>query len=871
MKIKDIHNFIQKIMIFESTSLFQIRKSVLGKGNPIRIGKEEIDWFEKTQNKERFIKLLNKILDSDSKNELKSLQSFDTDDYFVMDEETKKRCLKPQSLFNILSSKIDAIKERKIYTNNKSDKSIEAQYQKLSLKNGIELYAVYTPLANQQLTHKILKTKTVPTWCIASSTANTFWSSYDLYNAEYPTVFIVARKLKSGEYEDTKYELKCNPKKTVDFKNGLISLKDFVDEWRNPNQRESNFFNTSLFKNFGIDKDYLEKAIRKLMNSNKAKSFSKKYGKQMRTKFNKKISNTKNEKEKRQYLIRACQNGTFIDYIQLVKTLEEKRFYIERLKEYDGLFEFHFTRMGIKPSISDLNNLIKTKRCTSTSLQWAKNGNEFSSEEERKKFMLKILTSIDDDVLNWYCVGLFGDNKKEATNLLIEKGKINPEIYKRIKEIYNDKNRGKIYRSVIKHNKMTNDILRDMLMCYQVDNYYIEDEENKTTLEMIEDAFDAMIKSNTISSHTLDTISHFDLTRKNKKYFDIVIDFLIDDDKCDQDLISTIKEIQKKVKEYHQNDYIAPLYFIKNRLEDIIKNLIKNEKIDDKITTFVLDMKIESMYIPVLKELIESNKYKSPDDLLIKCLKRDKTDISTNYVFKWCVKKDFLSVYILKSLAKYKKVDLIKQFIKYYPLKWMPRLGHMLDIIADFDSGSLFKYALETSFKHSKNINLKVDHPHFSSIKNKKCFDIFMKFILTKYGSLITPDYFVDYVYHDDASMDNFKDYIPGIINAMKTNDNLDGSVLCTLFDAKMDEELMKDVLDILLKNKKYDHRLLLFVSHVYFKTNMDLGITEQVINDCIEGALKKAKFNYQKNEISAILNKYGMKEKLEELEMKFS
>lgn len=298
MKIKDIHNFIQKIMIFESTSLFQIRKSVLGKGNPIRIGKEEIDWFEKTQNKERFIKLLNKILDSDTKNELKSLQSFDTDDYFVMDEETKKRYLKPQSLFNILSSKIDAIKERKIYTNNKSDKSIEAQYQKLSLKNGIELYAVYTPLANQQLTHKILKTKTAPTWCIASSTANTFWSSYDLYNAEYPAVFIVARKLKSGEYEDTKYELKCNPKKTVDFKNGLISLKDFVDEWRNPNQRESNFSNTSLFKNFDIDKDYLEKAIRKLMNSNKAKSFSKKYGNRCEPSLMKKYPIPKTKKKR---------------------------------------------------------------------------------------------------------------------------------------------------------------------------------------------------------------------------------------------------------------------------------------------------------------------------------------------------------------------------------------------------------------------------------------------------------------------------------------------------------------------------------------------------------------------------------------------
>ena len=105
------------------------------------------------------IKLLNKILDNDSQNELKSLQSIDTDPYFVIDEETKKRCFKPQSLFNALNSKIDAIKERKIYTNSKSDKSLESQYQKLALKNGIEVYAVYTPLANQQLSHKILKTE----------------------------------------------------------------------------------------------------------------------------------------------------------------------------------------------------------------------------------------------------------------------------------------------------------------------------------------------------------------------------------------------------------------------------------------------------------------------------------------------------------------------------------------------------------------------------------------------------------------------------------------------------------------------------------------------------------------------------------------
>ena len=320
MKISDIQRFINNFkLLSESTPLTQIRKSVMGKGNPIRVGKEELNWFEKSQNKDRFIKLLNKILNNDSQNELKSLQSIDTDPYFEIDEETKKRCFKPQSLYNALTSKIDAIKERKLYTNSKSDKSLEAQYQKLALKNGIEVYAVYTPLANQQLTHKILKTETSPTWCIASSSAYHYWSYYKLYNAEYPAVFIVARKLKSGSYDDMKYELKCNPTKTSYFKNGHMTLSDFVDEWRNPLQTEKTVSETSLLKNYGIDEEYLENAIRKLMNSSKAKGFSKKYGSDMRSKFTEKISNAKNEQERRQNLIRACQNGTFGDYMNLIK------------------------------------------------------------------------------------------------------------------------------------------------------------------------------------------------------------------------------------------------------------------------------------------------------------------------------------------------------------------------------------------------------------------------------------------------------------------------------------------------------------------------------------------------------------------------
>ena len=866
MKIVDIQRFINSIkLLSESTPLTQIRKSVMGKGNPMRISKAEEDWFNKSQNKERFIKLMSKILNNDAKNEFKSLQSIDTDPYFEIDEESKKRSFKPHSLFDALSLKMDAIKEKKIFTNSKSDKSIEAQYQKLALKSGVELYAVYTPLANQHLTHKILKTETAPTWCIASSSANHYWSYYKLYNAEYPAVFIVARKLKSGAYDDMKYELKCDPSKTSLFKNGDMSLSDFVDEWRNPLQTEKTISQTSLFKNFGIDEKYLENAIRKLMNSTKAKGFSKKYGSEMREKFTNKISNTKNERERRQYLIRACQNGTFGDYMNLIKDYDEKLFYIERLKEYDGLFEYYFRQMGVTPSLKDLKYLIKTKRCTNSSLQWARHNKEITDESEKNDLMLKILESMDDEVVNWYSVELFGDNKKDAIDLIVNKGKFNPELYKRIKELRGDKNCGKIYQNALKNNKINNAILWDMMYTNRVLNNYIEDEENRVSDDMIEQALYSMEKSNTINHATLKTLTNSDIIQR--WMYDFVITYLIKNDKCDRDLISTIKEIRDKYKKYKQRDYETYFNFIEWHLEDIIKNIIKNERLDDMTMTFILDSKLDSLYIPALKELIETKRYLSLHELFLKCIKRDKSDETVNYLFKYMLKNGKLSSLILESIIKYKRSKLFRPCVK--ALINNTSSAQLLEMVAELDDKKLFLYVLDELFKNPRTERIIWASPNFKRIQNKDYFNIFMDYIIKNQSEKIDSDY-LDYYINNYYKISNYREYIPAMIEVMEKNDKLNGLVLKHAITQEMGESLIKRILDNLLRNKKYDYDLLNCV--LYFeKHNLITSVTEDVINDCIKGALEKAIFNYDKTNIYKLLNRFGKMEKLEELGLNFN
>lgn len=263
MKIIDIQRFINRFkMISEAVTLPQIRRGILGKEREYPVIDSDKEWY--LNHKDEILSTIEKALNVDNKTLKIKLQKFDTDDFFTND---KPRKLKIKELLKAVRRNFISQVERSRNTEDKTI-GIEAQYEMMEMKNGVEVYAVYTPMANRYLAHTKLWVQGCfsPTWCIASSDANNAWNQYHLYKAEYPSVFIVAQKTVNG-YNREKYELKCDPQKSSKFKKNKLSLKEWVDEWRNPNQKEKTIDETSIFDTFKISLEDLQNTIRNLVNS----------------------------------------------------------------------------------------------------------------------------------------------------------------------------------------------------------------------------------------------------------------------------------------------------------------------------------------------------------------------------------------------------------------------------------------------------------------------------------------------------------------------------------------------------------------------------------------------------------------------------
>ena len=274
MKIIDIQRFINRFKVLtEAVTLPNIRQGILGKKGmkEYLVVDDDKEWYD--EHKKEILSTIEKALNVDDKTLKIKLQKFDTDPYFTND---KPRKLKVRKLLKAVRRNFISQVERSRMTEDKTI-GIEAQYEMMKMGNGVEVYAVYTPMANRYLTHTKLHVNGCfsPSWCIASSNANNMWNQYHIYEADYPSVFIVAQKTENG-YNPVKYELKCRPFKSKRFRDGEITLYEWVDEWRDPEQNEETYDETSLFKKFNIYLVSLENTIRKLVNSEKSSTFSKK-------------------------------------------------------------------------------------------------------------------------------------------------------------------------------------------------------------------------------------------------------------------------------------------------------------------------------------------------------------------------------------------------------------------------------------------------------------------------------------------------------------------------------------------------------------------------------------------------------------------
>ena len=269
MKLFELINILNRsdILLNESMSLSELRRRIIK--NEMRLDPSEENWYRDENNRNELIDTISRIVGPIHEPMLnRELKAFNTSDYTE-----KGRIVKPKSLNSALNLEILRVENRITDEND----NLSSQYEKLKIKKDVEIYSVFTPTANIELSHKILKSNEEPTWCIASPTgAAQAWAAYDLWNAEYPCVFIVVKRGIVNGIRNPKYEIKCNPKKSSLFANNIYNISEYIDEVRNAKQNESNLDDTSLFKVIGIDEQTLENAMRKLMNTDKAYSFSKK-------------------------------------------------------------------------------------------------------------------------------------------------------------------------------------------------------------------------------------------------------------------------------------------------------------------------------------------------------------------------------------------------------------------------------------------------------------------------------------------------------------------------------------------------------------------------------------------------------------------
>ena len=548
-------------MISEAVTLPQIRRGIIGKEKEIPVIDSDKEWYE--GHKSEILSTLEKALNVDDKTLKIKLQKFDTDDFFTKD---KPRKLKIKNLLKSVRKNFISEVERMHQIEDKTI-GIDTQYEMMKMENGVEVYAVYSPMANRYLTHNKLWVQGCfsPTWCIASSSANNYWNMYHLYEADFPSVFIVAQK-KNSVYNPIKYELKCNPYKSLQFKTGEISLKDWVDEWREPEQHEKIYNETSLFDSFNITVEDLENVIRKLLNTKKAEGFSKKYGKEMIDLYTEKIK-SRDEDTKLEYLTKACKNGTFINFCDKIDK-DDKEYFLDELIRYGTLTEVEVKKMELmnneKTLLKALLNLIKNKRCTYLSLEWAKkyfDGN----------MVKRVYHSLPDEILLM--------ENFEGINV-----------------------RAKIFETIRNVDGLTTEYANYLIQKGEVNNvtlvYVRKDKEPLTK------CVDYLIKNGKVDNDTLDYV------RKDKESLTKCVDYLIKNGKVDNDTL-----------EYVRND--------EELSTKCIYSMIENDKVDNTTLINYVNKDDKELLTKCLYSMIENGKVnndtlhyyvKNDKELLSKCI-----------------------------------------------------------------------------------------------------------------------------------------------------------------------------------------------------------------------------------------------------------
>ena len=430
VKIIEVARFVNALKrLNEGISLAELRKKII-KGD-VKASSDETEWYNDEENKKSLLTTIGNVVGPNADKELNlKLRSLDTDDYY------KKGVIKPKSLRNDLRHKILTLKAREDYNN--SGITLEDQYEKIKIGNGLELYSVYTPKANVYLSFNILKSNQVPTWCIASpSTSNKFWGEYNLWKSEYPAVFIIVKHGKTmikkrdkdgsfvldekgknvmEEVTNLKYEIRLNIDEIESFLENYVSLNDVIAEIRDAHQHEREYTESSFYDYMDLTESDFDSAMRKLLTSKKAHSFSKLFGKNSYETIYSEVK-SEDDETRQMALLKACQMGWLNQVWRDVKD-NEVDFIIDNLITYGTLNEDSLMLFDKKYSSSTLEKAIKFcikgKRCTNYILELCIGYNKL-------QFVKDVFYSIPKKNYSWYTLEhLIKSDEKECIDYLID-------------------------------------------------------------------------------------------------------------------------------------------------------------------------------------------------------------------------------------------------------------------------------------------------------------------------------------------------------------------------------------------------------------------------------------------------------------------
>ncbi len=169
MKIFELINILNRsdIILNESMGLPELRRRIIK--DEMWSDPSEEDWYQDENNRKELIDTMSRIVGPTYDPMLnRELKKFNTSKYTE-----RGRIVKPESLNTALNLEILRVENRITDEND----NLSSQYEKINIKKDVEIYSVFTPQANIQLSHKILKNNQEATWCIASPTsASQMWA-----------------------------------------------------------------------------------------------------------------------------------------------------------------------------------------------------------------------------------------------------------------------------------------------------------------------------------------------------------------------------------------------------------------------------------------------------------------------------------------------------------------------------------------------------------------------------------------------------------------------------------------------------------------------------------------------------------------------